>query len=1083
MIVHSAYATVTASHDNSGTGPASNTKSGGKTARWIAGGNLGEGVTLQWDMGSATPICSVYIEWEGASAHEYRVESSDDGESWIPRTTYTHPGSSANDGTVIAYNVRNLLPQGLVARYIRLYMVSPHNTHGYSIWYASVQGSAGPPLSPSPPPSPHPPNPPPADWNNPVSAGECVNGHGQTATVASGTSLTRCTKSITVDGTLIVQSNAYIETETIYVTPRGSVQIGTEASPVSNVTIYLNHEDCETMVTDRELNQGAYGSDLYDCLEKGQIKVEGSWHSYGVPKTAWTLLMSDCVNTGESTLEDHDCPDILDGSTLPHQNFRGCGCSQIHVEECKGWQEGDRIVIAYNLQRIPGGGTPRETKAHTISSITNHTGTDYAGCMVTLTAPTDVPHIGNNAYKTFENTLGDTITLRAEVMHMERSLHITGPMHWRQPDESTGGQGIATRAEGSGEVVMKWHRMTNCGRVLLGHYCHHFHHRHQAGGELTGAVIERSVSKGITIHGTSHVLVRSNNIWNHRGVGVYLEASITTLTQSRIQSPTLGVCVQNGAEHNNTVMSNVIGCATASYPGGRCSLADGVGTQSDADFHEQSGIYSLSMAGADLIGNHIFMMDNAFFVNQAPVGGWGKDIAEFKVTPKAMPLPRFEYNVFHDNSGFGWYANIHVPLQIEIDAMGYIADWKQTCAFDTTTGADHGAPGYVYHHIEYHNDFSMGSYHLGDTSSYNMTTVDGIKAQYWKVRIHVCCDLSDPPTLSVVVAQTYRRALSSGPIMEESVVRATVQAPGGQGLVEYKNVKWEAGHIDLNHHCALGTGELTGGVCASCYFINGGTGSARDTMTLVDEVSNRETSLVIEHGPLEVAFFSPNGHPVFTPRGDISCTQTAEAISAVGTYWWKCPSALKIRPLVIFSPNRGTITVTDTTAGHQTAPVQVPHRNTNIEPGAGPGYMYAPSGKTWAVGYTMLVRDGASLTIHVPDDVASSWPDNTWADYFVMQYSEANWPEAHQSSITVTVGGANAARYGMAGGPFVIHSTHSRSWLLPYGGMISASGAWYDAKKAAGEAATWEAVPSFLNASGYETERQAFIGGVTSWLQ
>ena len=366
-----------------------------------------------------------------------------------------------------------------------------------------------------------------------MSAGECVNGRGQTVTVASGTLLTRCTKSITVDGTFIVESNTYIETETIYVTAHGSVQIGTEASPVSNVTIYLNHTNCESMVTDTDREGGSYENyGLSSCLERGQIKVEGSWKSYGTPRTAWTLLIEDCVNTGESTVDSHDCPDVLDGNTLPHKNFNGCGCSNLKVDECDGWEAGDRVVVAYNLQRIPGGGTPRETKEHTIASITRHAGVGYENCTVHLTAPTDVPHIGDNAYKTFANTLGNTVKLQAEVMNLERSIHITGPMHWRQSDEATGGQGIVTRAEGSGEIVMKWHRMSNCGRVLKGHYCHHFHHRHQAGGEVTGAVIERSVSKGITVHGTSNTMLHSNVIWNHRGAGIYYEVSITTLTQS-----------------------------------------------------------------------------------------------------------------------------------------------------------------------------------------------------------------------------------------------------------------------------------------------------------------------------------------------------------------------------------------------------------------------------------------------------------------------------------------------------------------------------------------------------------------------
>jgi hypothetical protein len=347
-------------------------------------------------------------------------------------------------------------------------------------------------------------------------------------------SLTRCTESITVDGTFVVESNTYIETKRIHVSAQGSVQIGTEQAPVSNVTIYLNHDSCESYVSS--------GSETWDytadaCLDKGQIKVEGNWHSHGVPRTAWTLLVDDCVNTGASTTDGHDCPDVLDGGTLPHQNFDGCGCADLKVDECDGWEAGDRVVVAYNLQRIPGPGTPRETKEHTVLSVTQHT--DTGTCTVTLTAPTDVPHIGDNAYKTFANTLGDTIKLQAEVMNLERSIHITGPMHWRQPDEATGGQGIVTKAIGSGEVVMKWHRMSNCGRVLLDQYCHHFHHRHQAGGEITGAVVERSVSKGITVHGTSNTMLHANVIWNHRGAGIYYEVSITTLTQSLTQSLTL----------------------------------------------------------------------------------------------------------------------------------------------------------------------------------------------------------------------------------------------------------------------------------------------------------------------------------------------------------------------------------------------------------------------------------------------------------------------------------------------------------------------------------------------------------------
>lgn len=74
--------------------------------------------------------------------------------------------------------------------------------------------------------------------------------------------------------------------------------------------------------------------------------------------------------------------------------------------------------------------------------------------------------------------------------------------------------------------------MENCGRKLLGQYCHHLHHRHEHGGTFIGVALQHSVSKGFTIHGTSNALIQSATILNHRGSGIYLEVSITILTQS-----------------------------------------------------------------------------------------------------------------------------------------------------------------------------------------------------------------------------------------------------------------------------------------------------------------------------------------------------------------------------------------------------------------------------------------------------------------------------------------------------------------------------------------------------------------------
>ena len=93
-----------------------------------------------------------------------------------------------------------------------------------------------------------------------------------------------------------------------------------------------------------------------------------------------------------------------------------------------------------------------------------------------------------------------------------------------------GGQGIVTKVVGTQEVVFQYHRMENCGRKLLGQYCHHLHHRHEHGGTFIGVALQHSVSKGFTIHGTSNALVQASTILNHRGPGIYLENGASSTT-------------------------------------------------------------------------------------------------------------------------------------------------------------------------------------------------------------------------------------------------------------------------------------------------------------------------------------------------------------------------------------------------------------------------------------------------------------------------------------------------------------------------------------------------------------------------
>ena len=165
---------------------------------------------------------------------------------------------------------------------------------------------------------------------------------------------------------------------------------------------------------------------------------------------------------------------------------------------------------------------------------------------------------------------------------------------------------------------------------------------------------------------------------------------------------------------------------------GKCALRDGVPSQADSDFGEQSGIYSLSSRNV-IVGNRISGMDNALFINQQGGFVYGKDLAGGKVATTAAPFARTQFNVFHtvrpanpefcgpanlnaccsecfeQNSGFGWYVNGHMPLRVDIDEAGHVVDWASAVPFDPSTGEDQAVPFVCRDHVEYLNDFSFGA--------------------------------------------------------------------------------------------------------------------------------------------------------------------------------------------------------------------------------------------------------------------------------------------------------------------------------------------------------------------------------------
>ena len=212
----------------------------------------------------------------------------------------------------------------------------------------------------------------------------------------------------------------------------------------------------------------------------------------------------------------------------------------------------------------------------------------------------------------------------------------------------------------------------------------------------------------------------------------------------------------------------------------------------------------------------------------------------------------------------------------------------------------------------------------------------------------------------------------------------------------------------------------------------------------------------------------------------VGCSVAGDEVLGVAEAWW-CPGTLKIRPMLLFSPDRGTLSVTSThTSDHggtETTTSDITMRSKLARNEVEFGAHYCPDGRNTAVGYTFLVLGGAQLTIDIP--LAASTLINIYGnpvkfdDYFIMYYSEQQWPANLKSSVTVTVTGAGADT--LAGGPYTIDSDHDRSFTTPYGAYVSEAGAWWHAKKTAGENMNaWKALDGFLGAATYETQRAGF---------
>ena len=624
-----------------------------------------------------------------------------------------------------------------------------------------------------------------------------------------------------------------------------------------------------------------------------------------------------------------------------------------------------------------------------------------------------------------------------------------------QDCSAMGMQGITTSQRHGGVMQISHAAVDGCGRRELAEYCLHFHHlgdvkalvengTNAYESYLVGNSIQNGVNKGITIHGTHRAIIQKNVIFDHRGPGIYIE---------------------DGNELFNVVEENVVMCSEAQpsgptgrmVPNSRCRFKNTttrVETK-DSDYDEVSGIYFLSPTN-HTIGNRVSGYDNAMYIHSNDGGALGLGEAEGEVCVPMAPFGETVGNVFHNNGGFGWYANIAFPQDmLALDGLrldgtldqGKVTDWA-ACLPYGADGADHAQNVIVRDHFEYFNDFSAGVYDMGDVSFIDSTFYGTLKGMYWK---------------------TYRRGPHSGPLCTRcTFINNGAELPGGSGLVEFVDSHFYLHRLDhriqINHHC--NESPSTGGLCASHYDFRDSTFHLWNPATRrydidehpqhvfyngrsaneADPEDRRSAALI--YTPDDKVLVNTDNIAVFDLSNTAACqAETTWMRSTPEDPWGECTeSLLRLRGVRLWSPDRGLLTVTNHTEGDQV--YRIPWERHK----GGPGHAHANYGHLlpncqgtdclstiFTAGYMFVIPDGHEISLQFETRLG---PDDLLSDVLAFEYGEEQMNPITQITIR-SVSGTGLDPLDQPNLSCNISSRHSRRFITPYGAINAAAGALY----------------------------------------
>src|SRR5206468_12270703 len=112
-------------YDN--TFPASNATDGNLNTRWSS--EFSDPQSIYVDLGSRYDICSVVLHWETALAQDFKIQVSDDTQTWTDLVAITGNAS-----------LENHIPMNVSGRYVRMHGTQRATGYGYSLSEFEVFG-------------------------------------------------------------------------------------------------------------------------------------------------------------------------------------------------------------------------------------------------------------------------------------------------------------------------------------------------------------------------------------------------------------------------------------------------------------------------------------------------------------------------------------------------------------------------------------------------------------------------------------------------------------------------------------------------------------------------------------------------------------------------------------------------------------------------------------------------------------------------------------------------------------------------------------------------------------------------------